>query len=59
VRRRGLGRFLLGIMLRTIEEQRFAAIEACCEESNAAGLGLLHGFGFVQVDRGRIYRKSG
>jgi ribosomal protein S18 acetylase RimI-like enzyme len=59
VRRRGLGRFLLGIMLRTIEEQRFAAIEAHCEESNAAGLGLLHGLGFVQVDRGRTYRKSG
>jgi ribosomal protein S18 acetylase RimI-like enzyme len=59
VRRQGLGRFLLGVTMRTIEEQRFAAIEAQCDERNAAALGLFHSLGFVQVDRGRMYRKSG
>jgi ribosomal protein S18 acetylase RimI-like enzyme len=58
VRRRGLGKFLLAIAMRTVEEQRFAAIETHCDEKNSAALALFHGLGFVQVDRGRTYRKS-
>src|SRR5207253_1462556 len=50
LRRRGIGRFLIAQLIRTIHEQDFRLIEVQCAEQDEAALGLLRGLGFVQVD---------
>ena len=58
VRRRGIGRFLIAQLIRTIHEQDFRLIEVQCAEQDEAALGLFRGLGFVQVDTGRTFRKE-
>ena len=58
LRRQGLAKFLLGQMLRYLQEQFFGIAEVQTMENNTPALGLYKSLGFVQVDTGRIYKKS-
>ena len=57
LRRQGLGRFLVGQMMRDIHEQYFRLIEVQVPQANHAAEGLFRGLGFEQVDIGRTYRR--
>ncbi len=59
VRGRGLGKYLLGLVLRTLQEQFFDVVEIQVEKSNAAGLALCRSFGFAPVDTGQVFQKEG
>lgn len=53
----GLGKLLVLLVIRFLQEQFFGLVEAQVPEQNQAGVGLLRSAGFHQVDAGRTYRK--
>jgi ribosomal protein S18 acetylase RimI-like enzyme len=58
LRRQGIARFVLVHLLRHVQEQFFSLVEVQANERDAAALGLYQGLGFVEVDRGHVYRKA-
>src|SRR5262249_494773 len=56
LRRQGLGRYLLTMLLRHLQEQQAAAVEIQVSERNTAAVNLLRGLAFDQVDIGRAFR---
>lgn len=58
MRRQGLAKFLLAQMLRYFQDQFFSLVEMQVHAENTAGINLLRGLGFEQVDSGHIYRKG-
>src|SRR5262245_32819925 len=58
LRRRGLGRFLLSLLLRHLQDQFFELVEMQVDESNAAGLALCRSLGFAPVDTGSVFIKK-
>ena len=54
----GLARFLLAQVLRHVHEQFFTVAEIQAAETNIAALNLFRSLGFVQVDRGRRFRRD-
>jgi ribosomal protein S18 acetylase RimI-like enzyme len=58
IRRQGLAKFLLTGMLRFLQDQFFNVVEVQLQADNTAGINLLRGLGFEQVDVGHVYRKS-
>jgi ribosomal protein S18 acetylase RimI-like enzyme len=58
LRCQGRAKFLLSQVLRHLSEQYFSLVEMQMGETNTAGVGLLRGLGFAQVDAGRCYRFS-
>lgn len=57
MRRQGLAKFLLAQILRYFQDQFFSIVEMQVQAENTAGINLLRGLGFEQVDAGHIYRK--
>jgi ribosomal protein S18 acetylase RimI-like enzyme len=57
-RRQGLARFLLAQLLRYLQDQFFSLAEFQVLEDNVAGINLLRGLGFEQVDTGHSFRKA-
>lgn len=57
-RRRGLAVFLLSEAFRQFLRQGIMTVEAQVMEHNAAGLGVYRKFGFHEIDRGSVYRKT-
>jgi ribosomal protein S18 acetylase RimI-like enzyme len=58
LRRQGIARFVLVHLLRHVQEQFFSLVEVQANERNSAALALYGGLGFVEVDRGHVYRKA-
>jgi ribosomal protein S18 acetylase RimI-like enzyme len=58
VRRRGLARFLLTLLLRHLQDQFFELAEIQVDESNAAGVALCRSLGFELVDTGKVFLKK-
>jgi len=58
MRRQGLAKFLMAQMLRYLQDQFFSLVEMHIHADNTAGINLLRGLGFEQVDAGHIYRKK-
>jgi ribosomal protein S18 acetylase RimI-like enzyme len=56
LRRQGLGKFLLALLLRYLQEQYFGVVEVQTMERNHAAVSLYHALGFEQVDLGGVYR---
>ncbi len=57
-RRRGLGKFFLGHLLRHLQEQCFGICECQFESTDTVAAGLLASLGFSQVDVGCTYNKA-
>jgi ribosomal protein S18 acetylase RimI-like enzyme len=57
-RRQGLAKYLLSLILHYLQDQFYELVEMQVAETNEVGLNLLRGFGFEQVDVGRVYRKE-
>lgn len=58
MRRQGLAKFLMTQMLRYLQDQFFSIVEMEVHADNTAGINLLRGLDFEQVDAGHVYRKS-
>lgn len=58
MRRQGLAKFLMLQMLHYLRDQFFNFVEIQARADNTAGIDLLRGLGFEQVDTGHIYRKG-
>ncbi len=58
VRRQGVARLLLGNVMRFLHDQYFTLVEAQVRPENTAGVALLKGLGFQQVDVGHCYRRK-
>lgn len=58
IRRQGLAKFLMVGLLHYLQDQFFNVVEIQVRADNPAGINLLHGLGFEQVDAGHIYRKG-
>jgi ribosomal protein S18 acetylase RimI-like enzyme len=58
LRRQGLGKFLLAMMLRHLHEQFFTLVEAQVPADAVPAVGLFQRIGFTQIDVGRRYRKT-
>jgi ribosomal protein S18 acetylase RimI-like enzyme len=58
VRRRGLGKFLMSMLLRHLREQFFTLVEAHAPETNEAANNLLQSAGFVRTDTGRRFKRQ-
>jgi len=58
MRRNGLARFMLSMLMRYLQERYFRTVEIQCEEDNDACIRLLQGLGFENVDVGHSFRKS-
>lgn len=56
--RQGLGRYLVLMVMRVLQEQYFGIFEAQAPERNQPAVGLLRGLGFEQVDVGRVFRRE-
>jgi len=56
-RRQGMSRFLLSQLLLYLQRQSLNVLEAQLPLDNTAGLNLLRGLGFEQVDLGRGFRR--
>ena len=59
MRRQGLAKFLIAQMLRYLQDQFFSIVEMQVHADNSAGINLLRGLGFEQVDAGHIYHRRG
>ena len=57
LRKQGLGKLLLTNVLRFLQDQFFAIAELQFPADDAAGIGLVSGLGFEQVDTGYVYRR--
>jgi len=57
-RRLGLGKFFLGLVVRTLQDQYFETAEIQVDVDNTAAVNLCKGLGFEQVDLGRVYKKD-
>ncbi len=57
LRRHGLGKFLLTLLLRHLQEQFFSQMEAQVPLSNTAGLEFFKQSGFEQIDVGHVFRQ--
>src|SRR5262249_16126239 len=55
LRRVGLAKFLLALLLRHFQEQFVEVVEIQTEDSNAAGAALCQGLGFERVDSGCVW----
>ncbi len=58
LRQQGLAKFLMAQILHYLRDQFFNLIEIQVRADSTAGINLLRGLGFEQVDAGHIYRKS-
>ncbi len=58
MRRQGLAKFLMVQMLRFLQEQFYNTVEMQVHVENSAGINLLRGLGFEQIDAGHVYRKN-
>ena len=59
LRGQGLGTFLAGEVLRTVQGSGAALVEVQVAETNQAGWALFRKLGFQPVDRGWVLRKDG
>jgi ribosomal protein S18 acetylase RimI-like enzyme len=59
LRRQGLARFLLGLVLRHFHDQYFTLAEMQVNGHNEPAARLLQGLGFTQVDSGQLFRAGG
>lgn len=57
-RRQGLARLLLGSVLKHFHDLYFTLVEAHAPADCTAGIALLKGMSFRQVDAGHVYRKA-
>jgi ribosomal protein S18 acetylase RimI-like enzyme len=57
MRRQGLAKFLMVQTLRYLQDQFYNAVELQVPADNAAGINLIRGLGFEQVDAGHVYQK--
>src|SRR5262245_8620572 len=58
LRRQGLAKYLLALLLKHLQEQFFDVAEMHVDETNAAGAALCRGLGFELVDTGRVHKKQ-
>jgi ribosomal protein S18 acetylase RimI-like enzyme len=58
LRRQGLGRYLVGQIVRFLQDQYFGVLEVQTNETNQAAVNLFRSLGFEQVDAGRVYRRE-
>jgi GNAT superfamily N-acetyltransferase len=58
VRRTGLGKFLMSMLLRHLREQFFTLAEAHVSEKNEAAKNLLQASGFARTDTGRRFKRQ-
>ena len=58
MRRQGLAKFLMVQTLRYLQDQFYNAVEVQVSSDNTAGINLLRGLGFEQIDAGHVYRKN-
>ena len=58
LRRQGVGKFLLVSILRYLQEQYFALVEAQVEERNQVAVKLFQSLGMQQVDVGRTFSRK-
>lgn len=58
VRRQGLGKLLVALLLRYLQEQFFEIVEMQTDQANEPAAALLRGLGFELVDSGRVYKKQ-
>jgi ribosomal protein S18 acetylase RimI-like enzyme len=58
LRGRGLGKFLVGEVLRAVQADGVPQIDVQVAETNAAALAVFRRLGFQQADRGYLLRKS-
>lgn len=56
--KQGLGTFLLGEVMKELDQQGVGVLEAQTMEQNGAALALYRKLGFTQVDAGTVYRKE-
>ncbi len=59
VRKQGLAKFLLSMLLRHLHDQFFTLAEVHVPEANEPAKRLMHALGFAQTDTGRRYRREG
>lgn len=57
-RRQGCASFLLGEAFRLLRRRGVATIEAQCMSTNEQALAFYQSLGFIEVDRGYVFRKS-
>ena len=57
LRRQGLGKFLIAMLLRHLHEQFFSLVEIQIPADRAPALGLFQKLGFAPVDTGWRYRR--
>jgi ribosomal protein S18 acetylase RimI-like enzyme len=57
LRRLGLAKLLMSHVIKHLQDQFYTLTEIQIPDENAAGLKLVRGFGFKQVDSGRLYRR--
>jgi ribosomal protein S18 acetylase RimI-like enzyme len=58
MRRQGLAKYLIGQILRKLQEEYFGVVEAQAPEQDATAIALFRSLGFEQVDVGRVYQKN-
>jgi ribosomal protein S18 acetylase RimI-like enzyme len=58
LRRQGLAKYLLGQMLRYLQEQFFGVAEVHALEGNEAAMKLYQDLGFRKVDTGHLYKRT-
>lgn len=58
VRRQGVGRLLIGNVLRFLHDQYFTMVEAQVPADNDPAVALYRGLGFQQIDTGHRYRRQ-
>jgi ribosomal protein S18 acetylase RimI-like enzyme len=58
MRRQGLGKFLLALLLRHFQDQFFEIVEIQTEEGSEGAPAMVRGMGFDLVDTGQVYKKQ-
>lgn len=58
LRRQGLGKFFVALLLQYLQEQCFNLVEIQVSERNRPAMSLFQSLGFEQIDIGRVYRSD-
>ena len=58
LRRQGYAKFLIGQMMRWLQEQYFNLVEVQTSQGGEPAIQLFRALGFEQVDTGKVYQKS-
>jgi ribosomal protein S18 acetylase RimI-like enzyme len=58
MRRQGLGKFLLALLLRHFQDQFFEIVEIQTEEGSQGASAMVRALGFELVDTGQVYKKQ-